>query len=318
MIDVSKTYTYYSIFQFSTKADQWRIFPVDQVFIWLRHFQDRQLDESEIYKICFFAYENRKCTAMRSLESFSQEPTHYAGQDAAHLKWKQLRHLIGRLAHQFRASKHVVSHGSALLYLLDDCKVSGITPPKTSGAPRLVAGDKLLDGVLTRMLPKDAKDFPLLRKDLRFMDTNFQIGTRMLDQYQNSNFKPRVHAELQILEHFFLNGLNFEDSDRYIACSKPACYCCELYIRHHHGNFVVPDSHHKIWLNWRPPNVESQGKAQEKILNAMIADIRKEALHQIADRRQRNHWRPDSNTGITVSTWQDFSNQETGEDIGEE
>lgn len=271
-----------------------------------------------MYKICLFAYENRKCTAMRLLENFSQEPCYETGPDGPHLKYKQLRHLIGRLAHHFRAAKEIVSHGSALLYLLDDCKVSGITPPKTSDPPRPMPEDKLLDGILTRMLPKDSEEFPQYREALQFMDNNFQIGTRLLDKYEDPNFKPRVHAELQILEHFQLNDLTFEDSDQYIACSKPACYCCELYIRHHHGNFVVPDSHHKIWLNWQPPDVESHQGAQKKILNSMIAVIRKEALYQIQGKRRPNQWRPDSVTGITVSTRQELGIQDFVEEFKEE
>ncbi|RDI85546.1 hypothetical protein Vi05172_g4462 [Venturia inaequalis] len=292
---------------------------VDEVFIWLRRFQHLHLDEPGIYNICFFAYENRKCTAMRSLGSLSQEPTHFAGTDAPHLEYKQLRHLVGRLAHQFRTAKKIASHGSALLYLLDDCKVSSIIPPKTLDPPLPAAEDKLLDGILTRMLPKDSADLPKYRQDLEFMSTHFQLATRLLAQYRNRNFKPRVHAELQILEHFHLNNLDFEDSDRYIACSKPACYCCALYIRHHHGSFVVPESHRKIWLNWRPPDVEAhEKKAQEKILNAMIADIRKEAFDQIAGRTKRSHWRPDSFTGITVSTRQEFGDQDIETDVEEE
>jgi TPP-dependent 2-oxoacid decarboxylase len=116
-----------------------------------------------------------------------------------------------------------------------------------------------------------------------------------------------MHAEIQVLEHFYANTLSFAGDDPFIACSKPACFCCLLYIRNHPGHFVEPVSHHKIYLNWRPPDVNAEHdllshEHQRDILNAMIQEIRKEALRQINERSAPRARHPDSFTGITKST----------------
>lgn len=66
-------------------------------------------------------------------------------------------------------------------------------------------------------------------------------------------FSTLVHAELLLLDHFWRNDYQFWVRDRYIGCSKPACYSCYRYISNHPGNFVDPPSHYKIHMNWRAP-----------------------------------------------------------------
>lgn len=94
--------------------------------------------------------------------------------------------------------------------------------------------------------------------------------------------------------------------DPYIASSKPACFCCLLYFRHHPGHVVEPVSHNKIYLNWRSPEFSTPvGRIgpnhQGDILNAMNQEIRKEALRQIDHKSASHAWHPDSMTGITQS-----------------
>jgi hypothetical protein len=110
---------------------------------------------------------------------------------------------------------------------------------------------------------------------------------------------------VQLLHHFDRYDEEFAEGDKYIACSKPACFCCHLYFRHHPGGFVEPRSHHKIYLNWKPPGMESAKIGQKNqlrdILNLMIKDIRKEALGQIIEKAAPRGYHPDSVTGISLS-----------------
>ncbi|KAF4626908.1 hypothetical protein G7Y89_g11247 [Cudoniella acicularis] len=87
------------------------------------------------------------------------------------------------------------------------------------------------------------------------MDAKFNIQDRLQAQYHDKDFRPRVHAELNLLEYFHMNRLPFVDDDRFIGCSKPACYCCYHYISLHPGGFVRPSSHGIRYLNWRPPDL---------------------------------------------------------------
>jgi len=122
-----------------------------------------------------------------------------------------------------------------------------------------------------------------------------------MEMYCDNNFKPRLHAEVQILDFFHNNDLKSEESDIFVACSKPACYCCSLYFHYHPLRPVMPASHRTIHRNWRPPDFVPGISTQRDIINKMIKNLRTEALHQIDQRRPNTQWHPDSTTGITES-----------------
>ncbi|KAH6722575.1 hypothetical protein BKA61DRAFT_702089, partial [Leptodontidium sp. MPI-SDFR-AT-0119] len=69
------------------------------------------------------------------------------------------------------------------------------------------------------------------------------------------HFKPRVHAELNLLECFYTKRLAFVDDNRFIGCSKPACYYYYHYICLYPGGFVRLFSHRVRYLSWRPPDL---------------------------------------------------------------
>ncbi|EER38803.1 conserved hypothetical protein [Histoplasma capsulatum var. duboisii H88] len=270
--------------------------------LWLQRFCNS--DPNDLVYLCNLAFENRKSSDMRHLKELCDEPPYKASKDAIHNKFGRLRHYIGRLAHHIRAANSLVSNASKLRHLLNGFSIRAITTPaRAEWLPPIdeaaVRGKTLLDKVLVH---------PTVR--------------------------PRVHAEVQVLEHFHEKALEFEDSDRYIACSKPSCYCCKLYFRYHPGNFEEPTSHCKIYLNWRSPDVSLKSDAgaangeeenesqilQRNILNAMIREIRKDALHQIAGKQKPSNWHPDSHTGITstvaINGQSTVVGSEWGEDIG--
>jgi hypothetical protein len=156
------------------------------------------------------------------------------------------------------------------------------------------------------MLPFDSEETLLYQDALATMDAKFHILKRLKAQFQDKDFRPRVHAELNLLEHFHRERLRFVDNDRFIGCSKPACYCCYHYISLHPGGFVRPSSHGIRYINWRAPDLVNETDTQEKnhqrdMLNKVAAQIRLDALRQIEQRRGPSPWHPDSTTGITYS-----------------
>ncbi|KAK7178172.1 hypothetical protein PSPO01_15775 [Paraphaeosphaeria sporulosa] len=167
-------------------------------------------------------------------------------------------------------------------------------------------GKTTLDSVVSRMLPCQSPGVERYQSNLAEMDAKYQLSRRFLDSYHDPDAKPRVHAEIQVLEHFHVGSLRFADGDAFIACSKPACFCCLLYFRAHPGHFVEPTSHQKIYLNWRPPDLDAQRAIigehhQRDILNVMTQAIRKEAFRQINEKVPPHARHPDSLTGITES-----------------
>ncbi|PGH11239.1 hypothetical protein AJ79_04970 [Helicocarpus griseus UAMH5409] len=272
---------------------------------WLRRFCTP--DPNDLVSICQFAFETGNSQEKQLLYQLSQEPSYRTNKDAIHHKFSKLHHYISRLAQHIHAANTLVSTAPNLTHLLDSYSIRAIpTPSRAEWLPPIdeaaVRNKTLLDKVLVRMLPAKSPELGFYQQELRRMDETTQLSYRFLRPYTDPTIRPRVHAEIQVLEHFYSKGLCFEGSDRYIACSKPACYCCRLYFRHHPGNFEEPVSGGKIYLNWRPPDVSvitefggvdananpAQGDndkqnqtLQRDILNAMIRDIRKDALREI-------------------------------------
>jgi hypothetical protein len=163
-----------------------------------------------------------------------------------------------------------------------------------------------LESMLGRMLPEGDTTLPEYTKKLTVLDLKLGMRKKVIDLYKSPTFKPIVHAEIQILEYFYRNELHFMDGDRYISCSKPACYCCHLYIRYHPLGVVEPGTHKKIYPNWGPPLLplgdnDPGFRDQRDVLNHMVRSIRIDALAQVHLCASSPAFHPDSTTGITVS-----------------
>ena len=215
-----------------------------------------------------------------------------------------VRHYIGRLGSHMKAARTLVSAAMRFPSLFDNHEVAHLPSPKPAKRPPSIDDRTTLDSIVVRMLPKDDKDVPFYQEALQDMDNKFRIHQNVVEEYQKPTFLPRVHAELILLEHFHVHKYDFFGGDKYIGCSKPACYCCYHYICAHPGNFVRPPSHNKVYLNWRPPDVINDDTAvncQRDIMNDMINVIRRDVLAQIKNKRGRRRSHPDSTTGITVT-----------------
>lgn len=193
--------------------------------------------------------------------------------------------------------------------LFDNFVIKIRPSPKPPSSPPPTDHLTTLDGIIKRILPKDHAEVKKYQEALAFMNAKFNILDRLLAIYKDKTFKPRVHAELILLEFFYKNHLTFIDDDRFIGCSKPACYCCYHYISAHTGGFVRPPCHGIRYINWRPPDFNpmdaSEKKHRQDILNQIIKQIRLDTLRQIEQRRGPSKWRPDSTTGLTYSLNED-------------
>ena len=132
----------------------------------------------------------------------------------------------------------------------------------------------------------------------------FDVSTKFLADYTDENFKLSVHAELLLVEHFYYHNFDFVNNDRYIGCSKPSCYCCDLYMKCHPGNYVQRACHGNLWIKWEAPAPPTEDREQARkhtasILNEMVVKIRKDVLFQIESKLPRRPRVPDSTTGIS-------------------
>ncbi|KAJ5817757.1 hypothetical protein N7447_007765 [Penicillium robsamsonii] len=117
--------------------------------------------------------------------------------------------------------------------------------------------------------------------------------------------KTRVHAELLVLDHFEQTGGRFLDErDRYIGCSKPACYLCHLFISCHPGRYATPPSHQKLYMNWRLPDIRANEQnagmrfqRQQDVLPRMTETVRRDLKNDIATGVGKRMAFPDSTAG---------------------
>ncbi|RAK76571.1 nucleic acid/nucleotide deaminase domain-containing protein [Aspergillus fijiensis CBS 313.89] len=266
------------------------------------------LEQDDCPALCDYAYKHRKSAVIDDIKQKAQDEEKLVGPQDRRSPFASVIHYIGRLAHHIRAPSQLVEDIDHLSHVLDSYQVVAIAcvPPVPRPAP-----DNLttVDGILNRMLKKDDPERLQIRSSLLSMNSRSQsrIFEGFMKQYDNCT--PQVHAEVQVLDHFFRLNLSFVGSDRYIACSKPACLCCELYFKHHPARMVPPDCHHKVWANWSPPLVNNPTKGdpeydlQVKVLNEMTSDIRRDVIADILGHSSSSPWHPDSLTAISDDRW---------------
>ena len=273
--------------------------PHQDLMKWLTSFR---LQDNLLPSLCQFAYEERQSPHMKELAIRSHSKD--AGNvDSSAKNFERLRHYIGRIGSYMRASKIFVAAASRFPELFATVEVQCLSSPKPAPKPQMDELTKL-DSIAVRMLPANDELLPDIQDALQSMDEKFAIFKNLKDKYEDDNFRPRVHAELILLERFYVHGYQFVDGDRYIGCSKPACYCCYLYICAHPGGFVRPPCHSKNYTNWSPPEIDPVGpvdpaKHRRGILNSMCKEIREDVLRQIQEQRPQRGAHHDSTTGIT-------------------
>ncbi|KAI1780681.1 hypothetical protein F4818DRAFT_396476 [Hypoxylon cercidicola] len=271
---------------------------------WLDQFRPKR--GRSIVDVCSLAYDQRKAPEMRWLEGEIQTHDGEVRPSERVLAFESVHHFLGRLAHHVRAPTEVIKDSSSLLRLFDVYDVRLVRPIDSSPRPQ---GDSLttLPSILKRMLPANDPKLKEYEENIRSLDQKFHITERIHQKYEDKNFQSQIHAEIQVLEYFHTNNINFVNDDKYIGCSKPACYCCHLYFQHHQARPVVPESHQNIYPNWGVPALPNGAKdagyeQQRNLMNKMLHTIRQDALSQIQRKAGPLRWHADSRTGITMST----------------
>lgn len=256
--------------------------------------------------LCSSAYTSRKSNHMQVLARIGAEPSYGSNEDSIHSVFAMVRHYIGRLGHHFRAAGTLIACAPRLLDLFHNCEVRGVPvlPYATMPPPDHLTRP---NNVVVRMLPANAPQLDHYQQALAVLDTRFQVFHRFQENMATPSGNPCIHAEILVLEHFYRCGMHFVDDNSYIACSKPACFCCLPYFRHHPAHVIEPIPHNKIYLNWRPPDFSTpMGNIgphhQRDILDNMNQVLRKEILLQLDAKTGHQAQHPDSVTGITIST----------------
>lgn len=108
-----------------------------------------------------------------------------------------------------------------------------------------------------------------------------------------------VHAEILVADLFNTHELTFFDNDRYMACSKAACYCCYYYLKDHPSKSNVPACHGNAYSRWKLPDIGNGTtpgllEHREKFLIEMTRVLRKGVLDQLTRNITQTEKRSDS------------------------
>ena len=273
---------------------------------WLNELRYTSKSTASLVTKC---YQARNSPLLRALDQLSAEgkPHCRAFQD--------LRHYIGRLGAHRKATKTVVAAVAGAPGFLD-----GFSVQVESSSPRaycnLLPEDTTASSIMGRMCPKNGAT--PYRDALKLMDSSYELN---LDAAlaENCAFETRVHAELLLLDLFTRRKYEFVGEDRYIGCSKPACYSCYQYFRAQITSFTLPACHNKLYLRWRPPDIVDELdfeaiQRRNDTMNKMNMRIREEIKEQLDRRTLTKHHQFDSTTGksvaIDIETSQNHSNDE--------
>lgn len=247
---------------------------------------------------CRLAYGLRHTDGLKeitSMETYKRSPAERKS------PFHRVEHYIGRLSHYVRATQRLIKELPLVKDLITNPYLVKCIPlPRCVNLPQ---PDNLttLDGICTRMLPKDDPMWSPLKAELG----SRSIVEKLLVRHQNPK-TPRVHAEIQVLDFFHGQGLKWAENSKYVGCSKPACFLCQRYFRHHPARPNEPASHQKVWLSWGPVLLELGTDdpsyiQQRNILNKIIQDIRDELFDQMRSGRGPHTWHEDTRTDITRS-----------------
>jgi hypothetical protein len=193
--------------------------------------------------------------------------------------FSELSHYIGRLG-ATRSAAHSVVKGmiSVPALRITSNTIRLVEAPGTLKV--VIKPDHLKPYELVRRICEDpASRNPLenTRALHRIVDLDLPSDTDNLRVRLQSQSKiiTRVHAELQIADTFSRHSYAFVDNDKYIGCSKPACYFCFGWLRNHEHGYVSPATHQKIILGCRgyDSNINESGAVVLKKMYAKLCTV---------------------------------------------
>ncbi|KAJ5436244.1 hypothetical protein N7445_007129 [Penicillium cf. griseofulvum] len=237
-----------------------------------------QLQESDMPSLAFSSYRDRK--VFKALN-------HTTGSVEQSRNFERLHKLLYKLGKHVSQCKRLIEATIRLrLELSRGWRIEPIGRSRENRIP-LLARTCNIQNISHRIFSDPAKQDIFLRQLQQI------YSEKELDRVLSKDLckgKTRVHAELLVLDHFEQTGGRFLDErDRYIGCSKPACYLCHLFISCHPGGYASPPSHQKLYLNWRFPDIctDEQNAAtryqhQQSVLARMIETVRRDLTNDIA------------------------------------
>ena len=241
-------------------------------------------------------YENRSNLESNTLERLATQG------ESPRLEAEELLNLLYKLGKHIHIMKSLIKAAVSLPHdFVDGYQIQVLPSSPEKGMP-LTPKEATFESIIGRMFSKPEEQSKFMNR-LQFIWDPDEL-TQLLRTKRN---KTQVHAEILLIDHFDKHRYSFlDDNDKYVGCSKPACYLCHAYIKRHPGRYTVPPSHQKLYVGWRVPDISPQDpasaarhKTQERILLDLIDFVRRDITTDIASRTSRLPYHADSTIGMT-------------------
>lgn len=212
-----------------------------------------------------------------------------------------LAHFIGRLgAHQYAVLMIV----RAMMKVTSLQQISKVRIEQSSEVQVVTLHRNSLDPYnLLKQICKKTSEVGSSSRLHRFVDIDYESDLQQKMQH-TPPIPTRVHAELLLVDLFSRRSFDFADEDKYIGCSKPACYFCYSWISHHRKEFILPPSHNKVILGCRGPDVDPKldingngAKLRARMCEQMVWQLEQDIMTRLSSDEGHNHFQHCSTDG---------------------
>ena len=242
-------------------------------------------------------YENRSNLGFDTLERLAAQG------ESPRLEAEEVSHLLCKLGKHIHITKRLIEAAVSLSHDFVEGFTVQALPSSTEVNLPFKPEQATIESTIHRMFSR-SEDQNSFSARLQSIWTPSQLTELLREQHTT---KTRVHAELLLLDHFDKYKFSFlDDNDKYIGCSKSACYLCHAYIKRHPGRYTVPPSHQKLYVGWRVPDISPQDPAsadrhqtREGILRYLIDLVREDIRTDVESRTSRRPHHADSTAGMT-------------------
>ncbi|KAL8671138.1 MAG: hypothetical protein Q9168_004353 [Polycauliona sp. 1 TL-2023] len=272
---------------------------------WLLDLQKlfRVTAESSQHQIVRVCYEARNLPFIRILAQTKER-----GSDTRFSSFQTLHHQIWRLGKHLQCI-HCMKQAWHTYPEVYNIKIRTLQLPKPRKSLLQCSSFTSAHQLITGSLPE--QDITAYESAIRMVD--YSTGNEgkphtSIGNMLNTHKRTSTHAEIALLDHLVLrskDNTSFMDGDRYIACSKAACYCCMLYVAsmEQKDRVELCGGHNNLYLGWQPPaNPSASGEESQThrdILQRMVQSLQS-ALRDKTHHQTVMHNHPDSSTGVFI------------------
>lgn len=212
--------------------------------------------------------------------------------------FSRIRHFVGRLGYWHKTGTSLIREARSFASVLSNARVELIPCPVFEHQRRLAVDDRL-ECLALRVFP-NYRETSLCDKLVSRMNR----AQSLLIWFRTTRLVPRPHAEVVALHFHASRNMEFVNDDHYIGCSKPACFCCSLYMRLHPAGIQPRPTHGNVWVQWCLPQPLSMPEAHAvdvEILKRMTDESRNITHAAVTNGLAPPRRNFDSTTGFTTT-----------------